>query len=305
MHTDQYASQRPGANNDVLKAFPAGFRMIAGNPFQRNYTGTFAAQAVSFVCLDYATTSPQYNGMPDINCPDGLRAQIFFPSCWDGVNLDSPDHSSHVSYPSSGAYNNGECPSTHPVHLISLFYEIIYQTGNFANDWYGSGQPFVFAQGDPTGYGFHGDFINGWNVPTLQNAVTNCNNLSGLITDCPAFDFFTDAESTACSLPHYVQENIDGPLEALPGCNPVQKGPGLATNHYATCNVKSPIALSEGYFTDVTPMGYEYIGCGLDSVSTRTLTGSTESSGTMTVKSCVSFCKSGGYKYAGLEYSSQ
>jgi hypothetical protein len=26
-------------------------------------------------------------------CSGGIRTNIFFPQCWDGVNLDSPDHS--------------------------------------------------------------------------------------------------------------------------------------------------------------------------------------------------------------------
>jgi hypothetical protein len=25
-----------------------------------------------------------------------MRAETFFPSCWDGKNLDSADHKSHV-----------------------------------------------------------------------------------------------------------------------------------------------------------------------------------------------------------------
>lgn len=135
--------------------------MLAGDPFQRNYTGTFAAQAVSFNCLNYnGPAEPETNGLPDYNCPDGLRAQIFFPSCWDGKNLDSPNHKSHVAYPESGAYNNGACPSTHPVHMISIFYEAIFQTNQFADMWWDNKQPFVFAMGDATGYGMHGDFVS-------------------------------------------------------------------------------------------------------------------------------------------------
>ena len=75
--------------------------------------------------------------------------------------------------------NDGDCPSTHPVRLISIFYEFIWETAPFANRWYGNSQPFVLSNGDPTGYGFHGDFVNGWDVPTLQAAVDACNDSSG------------------------------------------------------------------------------------------------------------------------------
>ena len=154
-----YYNQQPG-QEDTLKAFPPNFRMIAGNPFKRNTTGTEDEKAISFSCLDYAKGNNQYiYEMPKAVCPDGLRAQVYFPACWDGVNLDSSDHQSHMSYPIEG-YDNGNCPSTHPVHFISLMYEVIWMTQNFKNEPNALEQPFVFAQGDPTGYGFHGDFVS-------------------------------------------------------------------------------------------------------------------------------------------------
>lgn len=136
--------------------------MVAGNPYLRNYTDTVQQQAISFACL--GTSTAETNGLPNYNCPDGLRAQVFFPSCWNGVDLDSPDHTSHMSYPS--VYNAGVCPPEFPKRFISLFYEVIWNVDSFSDMWYGNEQPFVFAQGDPTGYGSHGDFVNGWDVST-------------------------------------------------------------------------------------------------------------------------------------------
>jgi hypothetical protein len=134
--------------------------MLAGDSTKRSFGGDFASQAISFSCL--GANQPETNGMPNYNCPGGLRAQVFFPSCWDGQNLDSSDHKSHMSYPdpATGAYNSGACPSSYPVQLISLFFEVLYDTNQFANMWYGNSQPFVFSNGDPTGYGFHGDFVS-------------------------------------------------------------------------------------------------------------------------------------------------
>lgn len=89
-------------------------------------------------------------------CKNGFRMQVYFPMCWDGVNIDSPDHQTHVAYPSH--YNGGDCPATHPVRLPGLFYEAFYAVDKFPH---GQGvQPFVLANGDPTGYGFHGDFVS-------------------------------------------------------------------------------------------------------------------------------------------------
>lgn len=303
-----YYLQRGGPNNDKLQAFPEGFRMLAGNPFKRNHTDDFESEAVSFVCLDYSGGSSTSDGLPTKNCPDGLRAQVFFPSCWDGVNLDSADHKSHMSYPIGGSYDSGKCPDTHPVHLISIFYEVNYNTGDFGSMWYGSGQPFVFAMGDPTGYGFHGDFVNGWDVPTLQSAVDECTNDSGLLSDCPVFanNLFTTKQSQACIIPPQVDEQVTGMLDALPGCNPVQQGPGLASVQTCPNNKVATVGAYEQYFKDVTSsLKWQYVGCGTDDLSTRTFSAASTSSNSMTVESCIAFCSGKGYTYAGLEYASQ
>lgn len=80
-------------------------------------------------------------------------ANIRFPTCWDGVNLDSANHMSHVAYPTSGTFETGgPCPPTHPVRIPQLFYEVIWDTTKF-NDkslWPEDGsQPFVWSNGDP------------------------------------------------------------------------------------------------------------------------------------------------------------
>lgn len=58
----------------------------------------------------------------------------------------------HMSYPSSGTFeNNGPCPSTHPVKVPQVFFEVIWDTKQFNNkaDWPADGsQPFVWSFGD-------------------------------------------------------------------------------------------------------------------------------------------------------------
>lgn len=300
-----YYLQRGGPNNDKLEAFPDEFRMVAGDPFQRNETSEEAApgNAVSFVCLDYGGTSDQYDSIPNRNCPDGLRAQVFFPSCWDGKNGDSDDHKSHMSYP-IGSYDSGSCPESHPIHLISLFYEVIYSIGNFADRWHGSGHPFVFAQGDRTGYGFHGDFVNGWHHKTLQKAIDECLNNSGRIEDCHVFndDLFTNDQQQACRIPPSINEATTGTLSALPGCNTPTTGPDYARPP-TTCAANASIGQQATYFTDMTSSNWAYAGCAVDDYFHRTLTGPSTSSDSMTVKTCVDFCDSSGHALAGLEYA--
>jgi hypothetical protein len=132
-----------------VQPFPDGLRMLAGNPYARNNTGTDASKGISWLCLNYAINpaDPQTPGITKTYCPEGLRAQIFFPSCWNGVDIDSPDHSSHMAYPDG--IDNGSCPPSHPIHLISIFYEIWFSVAPFnqLND----GGRFLLANGDPTG----------------------------------------------------------------------------------------------------------------------------------------------------------
>lgn len=240
-----------------------------------------------------------------------LRAQVYFPSCWDGVNKDSADHKSHMSYPINGGYDHGSCPSTHPVRLISLFFEVIYSTSQFDSKWWSNTQhPFVFAMGDTTGYGFHGDFVNGWDVDTLQRAADTCTNDSGNISDCPVFNngLYGNDDCQACRLPTQIQETITGNLTALPGCNPVSSGPQDATPGACdAARVAAPqIGMQNNYFTDLTSsQQWSYAGCGKDSYYTRTFTGASKSDAAMTVEMCVAFCKGKGFSLAGLEYGKE
>ncbi|KAI9880513.1 MAG: hypothetical protein M1830_002553 [Pleopsidium flavum] len=299
-----YYEQRVGHDGEPLLAFPEGFRMVAGNPSARSYTGAIDAQAITYACLNYdGPPTPETNGFPTTNCPSGLRAQVYFPSCWDGVNLDSPDHKSHVAYPA--LYNNGACPGSHPKHLISIFYEVIWNTGDLANEWHGNAQPFVWSMGDPTGFGYHGDFVNGWDVPTLQKAVDTCTSQSGRVEDCPVFNLISDGQAEGCRIPPSVSEEVSGVLDALPGCNPVQAGPGAAVQK-SDCGAPNTIGTPETYFTDVTvSKKWKYVGCGTDNVDGRILTGDNESNDKMTVETCIDYCSGKGFSVAGVEYSTQ
>jgi len=96
---------------------------------------------------------------------------------------------------------------------------------------------------------------------------------------------------------------VFGNLDALPGCNPVQNGPGEAVPK-SDCGAPNTIGTPETYFTDLTvSKKWEYAGCGTDSIVARVLTGDHESNDKMTVETCVDYCSSKGFSVAGLEYS--
>lgn len=276
--------------------------MVAGDPFLRSYSDTLAQRAVSHVCIGGTAAEGETPGFPKNNCPQGFRAQVFFPSCWDGKNLDSPDHKSHMAYPSG--MNGGKCPPTHPTKLISVFAENWFNVDEWKDQWYDGKWPFVFANGDSTGYGFHGDFVNGWDPKVLQKAVDDCDDRNGDAKKCPHFTFWEDSKTDDCMLAPRIKEQTSGWMKALPGCNPVTSGPGRAAPGGTACGATTTIGEPEVYSSDMTSKGWEYVGCALDKNNDRTLP-LRHGDPQMTIEKCIDFCVSKGKTYAGLEFANE
>jgi hypothetical protein len=124
-----------------------------GNPTYRTEAEAKRFRQLTFTCLENINTrTGETLDFPKKPCKTGIMVNVRFPTCWDGVNLDSPDHMSHVAYPSSGTFEtSGPCPASHPVKIPQLFYEVIFDTSKF-NDkamWPADGsQPFVWSFGD-------------------------------------------------------------------------------------------------------------------------------------------------------------
>lgn len=246
-----YYSQHP--DGSPITAFPKGFRMITGNAMYRKFMHTDETKgeywSTSFRCWE--TTGPfdfsnqhaigpgpfDSVNLPDKPCLGGIRSNTFFPACWDGVNLDSSDHKSHVAFyenvdPQAGLFvSRGTCPASHPVKIPALFFETSWDTKPFNSMWPADGkQPFILSMGDPTGFGHHGDYIFGWEGDSLQRAMDKCTDIFGRPADCTELTLQTDEEMNQCAQLPRVDEKVESEyLAALPGCNPVQEGPESAT----------------------------------------------------------------------------
>ncbi|KAF6764491.1 hypothetical protein DFP72DRAFT_800096 [Ephemerocybe angulata] len=241
-----------------VTAFPKGFRMITGNPMIRTKSerdlDSVESYAITFRCWDedqlaspwvgsnqHAPGVGKYDsvGLPDRFCPGGIRSSIFFPSCWDGKNLDVPDHHSHMAWPLGRVderlgiiFHEGTCPESHPVHVPTILYEIAWDTGFLKDVWPKDGrQPLVMSMGDPTGFGQHGDYVFGWEGDSLQRAMDNCKDAFGAPETCQdVLTVLTDEEMNSCRKATEIDEKVEGEyISALPGCNPIQNGPEPAT----------------------------------------------------------------------------
>jgi len=156
----------------------------------------------------------------DENCVDGIRLELMFPSCWNGQDTDMVDHKSHIKYPSE--VMDGECPPGYDTRVVSLFYETIWNTYAFA------GKPgrFTLSTGDTTGYGYHGDFMMGWNEGFLDEAVKTCTSDSGEIAACPLFTLQDDSKADQCKTSDVrmhinMVDDCMGPRKGLCGPNPI------------------------------------------------------------------------------------
>ncbi|GAA5847516.1 hypothetical protein JCM3766R1_005338 [Sporobolomyces carnicolor] len=300
-----------------VTAFPDGFRVLTGNPFKRFYDASSDQdQAIGWNCLGAPVSATRQPYLPPYNCPNGLRGEIRFPSCWNGVDVQSSDHFSHMAYPIGG--ESGPCPSTHPVRLVTLFYEIMWSV----DPWKGvrsqamnTTQPFVLAMGDATGYGYHGDFFNGWDRGVLQEAIDTCTSDSGVIEYCKVFDLYDPAHS--CRKTPDVDEVVLGTLPSLPGCNPVT---GFSNGYATPCSGSTTPQIfnqTAAYNGSAPPVGsnvtpdspkvltsykeWTYQDCYADLINGRALPNGL-STANKTVEACLNACASKNYTYCGVEY---
>lgn len=151
-HGDDHAGTDTGAHDSHVGTGPGG----AG-------AGTAGPDGVIDAGWGCGLRPRRLRAAPPTDCNDRalLTLQLRFPDCWDGRNLDSPDHRSHVARSVDGA-----CPASHPVLMAELQVSV---------SW-----PVIGADGGEVSLasgavqGAHGDFLNGWDPAALAAHVELC-----------------------------------------------------------------------------------------------------------------------------------
>lgn len=164
-----YKSDYDGVKPSQINPMPAGLRMIAGNPAASTFGPWWGP--TRFTCLPLTPAGSQgWTSELRLDCPIGssLQQTVSFPQCWDGLNLDSPDHRSHMTYSVVGV----GCPATHPIALPKVTLNVIYAVTTATPRWRLSSDAYDHTL--PAGASSHADWFNGWKPDIMQTWATKC-----------------------------------------------------------------------------------------------------------------------------------
>lgn len=147
---------------------PPGLRMIAGFD---------AATGEGLDTFNWYCEVTQDKGPTIPTCPEDelVVVNLPFPPCWDGTNLDAPDHRSHVAYKVRDAATGQEsCPRSHPVHLPELTVGIWYAHEGDSADWHLSSDEVPGDDPLPAGSSFHSDWFGAWDPDVQATWTRSC-----------------------------------------------------------------------------------------------------------------------------------
>lgn len=170
---------------ESIQPIPAGLRMIAGDhsatPQEPQDTSIVRWHCQSWESDD--ASNPRFSStIPDCSAPDRVRMDIFFPSCWNGVDLDSEDHKSHMAYPVRDDSGSVVCPTSHPVPIVRPSYhyafgvkpEVFDPATQASTGWRLSADSYVVGADSPGGASLHADWFNGWHPAVMEAILETC-----------------------------------------------------------------------------------------------------------------------------------
>lgn len=170
-----YYKKHPGTNH-----IPRGLKMIFG--YDHRYPDK---KNMNWKC---STGGGQYSTIAEVSCPatvngnSQLMVTLSAPSCWDGKNLDSTDHRSHMSYGAYNGYGEYVCPDTHPVNIPTFSMLVSwshlgsaeYSKWRLSSDHVSANDPT--SAPIPGGTSFHTDWFGGWDDSVMDMWIDGCMN---------------------------------------------------------------------------------------------------------------------------------
>jgi hypothetical protein len=165
-------------------AAPIGLRIVAGDlggmPSKTPQSTAIARWHCQSWDSSDAANGPWSSSIPECKAPDMLRFDVFFPSCWNGVDLDTADHQSHMAYP-SGTNNNVKCPSSHPYPIVRVSYHFAFplfpdqlDPVSKTSKGFRLASDLYTVSGNNGGLSLHGVWMNGWNPEAMDLLLKGC-----------------------------------------------------------------------------------------------------------------------------------
>ncbi|TXT13267.1 hypothetical protein VHUM_00634 [Vanrija humicola] len=230
---------RTDGNSQRTQPFPQGLRMISGTAMSRDLSDRRTMGiAINTNVKELGAWLPNSTNHPEPYST--VRLTVAFPSCGEAdQSLDSPNHFDHMTWPifrggglEKENYYGGFCPESHPIKYPQLLYEIIYYFGDEQKIDPKRKYNVILSNGDLTGNSLHADFVAGWDMNQLAQAIAYdrtpgqpC-NVGMAIDKCPPFaspNVVNIDKSSACRFSGQIPAEEVGlfrPLDQLPGCNP-------------------------------------------------------------------------------------
>jgi hypothetical protein len=181
---------RDGSILDV-QDLPPGLRMIAGYD---------AADPATDSRHEWNCEVERVNSerIPDCPADELVGVSLPFPTCWNGTQLDAPDHRSHMAYEVYDTQTGiPSCPSTHPVPLPAFTLGIWFEHDGRSSQWHLSSDEKPDGTRWPSGTTFHADWFGAWDpdvqllwTDTCINGLLNCS--TGQLGDGTALDGLPD-----------------------------------------------------------------------------------------------------------------
>jgi hypothetical protein len=163
-----FESGYTGVRPEQVQPMPAGLRMVAGDP-----GATARQEHAGWLCWQ---VDKQAAGTIPRSCPAGgwVALELYFPQCWNGRDLDSPDHHSHLAYATPGR----GCPATHPVALPQISYHVLYpvSASTDTSGWRLASDTYPATV--PGGYAVQGGWVNGWSADIVNTWIPGCVRIS-------------------------------------------------------------------------------------------------------------------------------
>ena len=182
--------------------FIFGFDMLSGDPRTRSSDYKCVGAGAKTVPVRTITEAA-----PTCKIGSHLVATIHTPKCWDGRNLDSANHRSHMAGTIRDR-NTGRsfCPKDHPYYLPQFTLGVFYRVGegDEVNLWELSSDHMYPKM--PKGSTLHADYFEAWDNSVKAMWIENC---IGKKLNCSGGDLGNGQQLKGAAKPKYGWVNPD------------------------------------------------------------------------------------------------